>query len=159
MKRSILIAGLAIISITSCQKQQSPVNNKASINHENVAVIDENGNDVLAFIDPDLPCANIKHNCIEVVITGLAEQYAALDAAIAEGPTAIGDFFSNSANWVVFPDVNFIDKAALATGTYDIIKQPNSHPEAKDNYYLCGPAGTLSVANPEFVIGVTLASE
>lgn len=156
MKSSILIAGLSIISITSCQKQQSPVNNKASFNHENVAVIDENGNDVRHWVDPDQPCEDVKSNCIEGTFTEKSEKFALLDAAIAEGPNAIGQFFSNQNNWDVFPDVDFIDKAALATGTYNIIKQPNSHPEAKDNYYLCGPLESLTVATPEFVIGVSL---
>lgn len=160
MKHLILISGIVLISVSSCQKHSSaPINNNATINHENLAVIDDYGNDVRQWAGYDDPCVDVKSNCIEVVVTGLADKYAMLDAAILEGPTAIGEFFTDQDNWVVFPTADIIDKTALASGTYDIIKQPNSHPAAKDNYYLCGSTGSLTVASPEFVIGVTLVGE
>lgn len=102
-------------------------------------------------------CGTPVTDCLpDVVVT--PGKIAALEAAIENGPTAIGTFFSDEDNWDVFTDPMVSQMNELASGNYDIHVVVTSTANGDVRNYLCGETG-FSDSDPEFVIPVTVGTE
>ncbi len=150
-KVSILVAILVVVvSVVACNKRNdSGTKQPMNVGH----FAERNGSATQIWWQAWHRCEKDPKNCgPETVITAKRLRLEALTNAIDNGPTAIGNFFSNTNNWDVFPQ-NYPSTAqmsSLASGDYEILIDINNG----IHYFLCGPEGTVSNEGPEFVVQV-----
>lgn len=154
MKKVFIFVALVSIafSYSSCRKNPRRAD---STKPNTDQVSNRYGSATMIWWLPFSACAGEPKDCgPETVIVGKRIKLNGLITTVNEdGSAGVGEFFSNTENWDVFP-ANYPSTQQmqnLASGNYKIIIIQSTTDE-NTYYFLCGPEATLTTSNPEFVV-------